>query len=212
MGCDIHLFVEKKINASYWVALKGINEPMIQYLQTSLLKCKERGEDTSCLEDWIKEEKEKTYNFVDIQRSYRLYAALADVRNYNRVKPISEPRGLPSDVSAVVKEQSDEWGAYAHHRSYLTVKELSEFDWNQKIRFEGFVDEKQYYEFKKNGSPKWWYREEDDLDSKTLYSRIQWTKNLSDCVGTFFTWSIPKLIELADGDLESVRIVFWFDN
>ncbi|MEV2910725.1 hypothetical protein ABNF65_19460, partial [Paenibacillus larvae] len=78
----------------------------------------------------------KTYNFVDIQRSYRLYAALADVRNYNRVKPISEPRGLPSDVSAVVKEQSDEWGAYAHHRSYLTVKELSEFDWNQKIRFE----------------------------------------------------------------------------
>ncbi|ARF67319.1 hypothetical protein B7C51_04955 [Paenibacillus larvae subsp. pulvifaciens] len=74
------------------------------------------------------------------------------------------------------------------------------------------MDEKQYYEFKKNGSPKWWYREEDDLDSKTLYSRIQWTKNLSDCVGTFFTWSIPKLIELADGDLESVRIVFWFDN
>ncbi|MCY9511320.1 hypothetical protein M5W68_06935 [Paenibacillus larvae] len=209
MGCDIHLFVEKKVNGA-WVALKGINEPMIQYLQTSLLKCKERGADTLWLEEWIKEEKEKTYNFVDILRNYRLYAALADVRNYDGVKPICEPRGLPSDVSAVVKEQSDEWGRGAHDRSYLTAKELLEFDWDQKIKFGGFVDDEQYSEFLKNGSPKQWYFAQRSWGKP--YKPIQWTETLKDCVDTFYTWSIPKLIELADGDLESVRIVFWFDN
>ncbi|MEV2910510.1 hypothetical protein ABNF65_18300 [Paenibacillus larvae] len=179
MGCDIHLFVEKKVNGS-WEALKGVNEPMIHHIQSMLQSFKDRGEDTSGFEDWIKEEQEGTYDFVDIPRNYYLYAALADVRNYDGVKPICEPRGLPSDVSAVVKEQSDGWGRGAHDRSYLTAKELSEFDWDQKIKFEG--------------------------------RQIQWTESLKDRVDTFYTWSIPKLIELADGDPERVRIVFWFDN
>ncbi|ALH46411.1 hypothetical protein ABNC92_10845 [Paenibacillus larvae] len=212
MGCDIHLFVEKKVNGS-WEALKGINEPRIQDFHSMLQRCKKRGEGTSLWGEWIKKEQEGTYDFVDIHRNYRLYAALANVRNYyyNRVKPISEPRGLPSDVSTVVKEKADEWDE-AHDHSYLTVKELSEFDWDQKICFEGFVGDEQYSEFLKNGAPTWWYRDESEWGGITLCRLIQWTESLKDCVDTFFTWSIPKLIELADGDLESVRIVFWFDN
>ncbi|AXF39792.1 hypothetical protein LEY_31 [Paenibacillus phage Ley] len=184
MGCDIHLFVEKKVNGA-WEALKGINEPMIQHIQSMLQSFKDRGEDTSGLEHWLKEEQEGTYDFVDIQRNYRLYAALADVRNSYGIEPIHGPRGLPSGVSAVVKEQADNWGEDGHDHSYLTIKELSEFDWNQEI-----------------AQARW----------ETPYNFIQWTEPLKDRVDTFYTWSIPKLIELADGDLESVRIVFWFDN
>ncbi|ARF67627.1 hypothetical protein B7C51_06955 [Paenibacillus larvae subsp. pulvifaciens] len=85
----------------------------------------------------------------------------------------------------MVKEQADIWGEDGHDHSYLTIKELSEFDWNQET-----------------AQARW----------ETPYRHVQWTESLKDCVDTFYTWSIPKLIELADGDLESVRIVFWFDN
>ncbi|AQR77232.1 hypothetical protein ABNB59_17310 [Paenibacillus larvae] len=208
MGCDIHLFVEKKVNGA-WKVLKGINEPRIQDLCSTLQKAKERGADTLWLEDWIKEEKEGTCDFVNIPRNYRLYAALANVRNYDRITPISTPRGLPSDMSRVVYEQENEW-YWGHDHSWLTAKELSEFDWNQKIKFEGFVDDEQYSEFLENGVPTWWHFEQRSWGKP--YKHIQWTETLKDCVDTFYTWSIPKLIELADGDLESVRIVFWFDN
>ncbi|ARF67628.1 hypothetical protein B7C51_06960 [Paenibacillus larvae subsp. pulvifaciens] len=90
MGCDIHLFVEKKVNG-VWEALKGINEPMIQHIQSMLQNFKESGEDTSGFEDWIKEEQEGTYDFVDISRNYRLYATLADVRNSYGIEPIHRP-------------------------------------------------------------------------------------------------------------------------
>lgn len=185
MGCDIHLFVEKKVNG-VWKALKGINEPKVERIRSAWISW--LGEDrevTGRLEHWLKEEREGTYNFISINRNYLLFAVLADVRNSYGIEPIHRPRGLPSDVSAVVKEQADNWGEDAHDHSYLTIKELAEFDWNQET-----------------ARARW----------ETPYRHVQWTESLKDCVDTFYTWSIPKLIELADGDLESVRIVFWFDN
>jgi hypothetical protein len=43
------------------------------------------------------------------ERNYSLFALLANVRNSAGVKPISEPRGLPEDVSEIVKKISDQW-------------------------------------------------------------------------------------------------------
>lgn len=61
-------------------------------------------------------------------RSYSMFGFLAGVRNYSAVPPISEPRGLPEDFDA-----DEEAGGFVgdHSFSWLTVKELSDFDYDQ---------------------------------------------------------------------------------
>jgi hypothetical protein len=64
-------------------------------------------------------------------RSYRLFGFLANVRNYSGVTPISEPRGLPEDISDTSSEYFARWGCDIHSCSWLMVKELLEFDYEQ---------------------------------------------------------------------------------
>lgn len=65
-------------------------------------------------------------------RNYRLFAALAGVRNgYGEaVTPISTPRGLPADVSPEVQSESHD-DDYSH--SWLLLSELLAYDWNQVV-------------------------------------------------------------------------------
>lgn len=57
-------------------------------------------------------------------RNYRLFGALAGVRDYNMETISDFAKGLPVDVSTEVCGISDEWGVDGHSHSYLTVKEL----------------------------------------------------------------------------------------
>ncbi len=58
--------------------------------------------------------------------SYGLFGFLADVRNYSRVPPIAEPRGLPIDFT--VREDT-----YVgdHSFSWLSINELLAYDYDQ---------------------------------------------------------------------------------
>lgn len=62
-------------------------------------------------------------------RSYWRFGWLAGVRDHD-VTPITPPRGLPDDLSAVVRKQ---WGSGLvwHTPSWLTVQELVDFDYDQ---------------------------------------------------------------------------------
>lgn len=60
-------------------------------------------------------------------RSYGMFAFLADVRNYSRVIPISEQRGLPEDFDGDLDP------SFYHSHSWLTVTELLEFDYDQNM-------------------------------------------------------------------------------
>lgn len=63
-------------------------------------------------------------------RSYGMFEFLANVRNYSAVPPISEPRGLPTD--APPENEDDGWlGDHSH--SWLSVSELSSFDYDQSF-------------------------------------------------------------------------------
>jgi hypothetical protein len=42
--------------------------------------------------------------------------------------------------------------------------------------------------------------------------QYSWQQTYKECCDFFFEKYIPILEELADGDPDSVRIVFWFDN
>ena len=75
----------------------------------------------------------KTTYEILYDRSYSFYAAIADVRNYSDIEPISTPRGLPEDLSRETKHQADADGGDGHSHSYLYANELREYDWFQII-------------------------------------------------------------------------------
>lgn len=186
MGCDIHLYVEKKTKGK-WQHIAG--------------------------------------NFYD-SRNYETFAILADVRNGNGIKPISPPKGLPIDVSKAVRQESDNWGRDGHSHSYLTMQELSGFDWKQVVYIGGIVDEQDYHLFKKTGHPpQSWCQgvsgpnievvtpeemEKPNTNGKDRFCRIRWPMVYNDEVDSGFVEMLEELKEM--GKPDEVRIVFWFDN
>ena len=64
-------------------------------------------------------------------RDYRLFAALAGVRNYDGVPPISEPRGLPEDADPATLDSD----VGDHSQSWLTLAELEPLKDSEKYGF-----------------------------------------------------------------------------
>jgi hypothetical protein len=60
-------------------------------------------------------------------------AFLAGVRNYSAIVPISEPRGIPPDVSAEVNADFVEEDTHAVAPSWLSIVELFAFDYDREI-------------------------------------------------------------------------------
>jgi hypothetical protein len=93
-------------------------------------------------------------------RNYNVFAILADVRNghgFAGIKTgegfnfIAEPRGLPNDMSPelqrIAKGETSEddyrWLG-DHSRSWLTLRELFEFDYLQETQIQGYITLEQY--------------------------------------------------------------------
>ncbi|WP_153041721.1 MULTISPECIES: hypothetical protein [unclassified Pseudovibrio] len=66
-------------------------------------------------------------------KSYRIFSFLAGVPNYSEIKPISEPRGLPDDVSNEIRENYNEWLPDGREPSWISIRELNEFEYDQQI-------------------------------------------------------------------------------
>lgn len=229
MGCDIHLFIEIKNEADQWVH------------HDWRAKHKD-GED---------EDGSPIYNYeslfkdpFDVGRNYNLFAVLADVRNGrgfagvdsgDALNTISDPRGMPIDVTSEVSEEADSWGDDGHSHSYHTLATLELFDWNQVSIQRGIVDADGFRTLTENGSPNAWCggvgggrvkminnaemqtevdRIKDGGNVATishLYTRVQWEEKYADCFPYFVNTFIPALRQLC-GDPDRCRIVFWFDN
>ncbi|WP_149023384.1 hypothetical protein [Listeria aquatica] len=132
MGADIHLFVEKKNQDNEWKA--------VLY------------EDGS-------------YDGLYDVRNYSVFAILADVRNGygfaggdigDAFNPVSFPKGIPYNASEEFLKVRETWDIDGHSDSYLTLKELRDFNWDQKTMKRGFVDEEGYKEFLKTNEVNSW--------------------------------------------------------
>lgn len=66
-------------------------------------------------------------------RSYSVFAFLAGVRNYSGIVPISEPRGIPDDISSGVRAKLEPWEGDVHSKSWLSMQELLQFDYSQMM-------------------------------------------------------------------------------
>jgi len=161
-------------------------------------------------------EKDKGINYwvnkgdAEVDRNYELFALLADVRNGNGIKPISQPKGEPSDgweneFSREFKEYLASWEGDAHSLSYLTLAELKNASLDQEFYDESLITEK-------------------DKDGKII-GTCAWTNGEHlGVVGNrklFELWGrsswndlIQKLedIKTSNHTDEDVRIVFFFDN
>lgn len=112
MGCDIHTVCEVK-QAGGWSSV--IDAFFVNYYSD------------------IMGQPAKICSPFDF-RNYNMFACLAGVRNnYHAAMPISEPKGLPDDASAHTMELYDDWIGDAHSASYLTLRELIEFDYSQQF-------------------------------------------------------------------------------
>lgn len=189
MGCDIHLHVEIRSSG----------------------KWKRFTDDHFSMSEWDQKyyKKEKTDTPFD-WRDYSMFAFFADVRNYDCLEPLSEPRGLPEDSDYLDEVIADDWGTPVtvrrsveesdfHSRSWLTLKELLDFDydktfWNRRITR---VTHNEYGGFFSDGAA---LAEEGEGEIMTYRDNL---------AGMYFT-HLEELKQL--GEPEDVRIVFWFDN
>lgn len=211
MGCDIHAFVEvryfksgdKKREHGIWISRDKwmVNEDYV-------LDPENTGNRYAI--DYGDE--------IYSRRSYLIFAILAGVRNYYDIKPVSLPKGLPSDVSPEVKAQSDWWGEDGHSHSFLTLKEILDYDWTQTVELEDWCKNEeeakklygenlislkpnniglltaayktQLYKYKNNGD----FNEA--LDKLTSFVDIRHNKEHPE-------WDITA---------DDIRLIFWFDN
>lgn len=237
MGCDIHFYVEKRVNGM-WVSADTFKE-----------------------ED---DDGDIRYHQVDEfygDRNYNLFAILADVRNGlgfagvetgDGFKPISQPKGLPHDVSKEMKRQADSMRGDGHSHSWFTLRELLNYDWTQTSKLKGWVDlptwadwsrwdrqhgrgpasysgavygktvmklpTKEMDELAERYNQLWRDGNKEAADafarSNNAYGFAEWEQPYYRCAGTFLDETIPRLLKLAGGvsGVDDVRIVFFFDN
>ena len=98
MGCDIHLFREKRV-----------------------------GDTWQCLDPFVEVEENDGHKYIEVDdtyipRNYDLFGFLADVRI--EVPEGFQSRSLPKDVSHEVKQESYRWDHDGHSHSYLLLSEL----------------------------------------------------------------------------------------
>lgn len=223
MGCDIHLYVEAKIDGIW--------------------KSVDNWETDKVGDQYIPYEK-RFYT----GRNYNFFSILADVRNDSDFVPISQPKGLPEDISPEVKYQSNIWDGDGHSHSYLTIQEILSYNWTQTVNLKGFVSALSYFETMRLKSPPDAYCEfvggndvqiiknsemEEKInqiltDAKSLnlnfpetekkiindlqffYTEMKWSIPYYKCSSHFWSQILPKLLNL--GNPQDVRLVFWFDN
>lgn len=229
MGCDIHMFAEKKVNGKW--------EKLSKKFKNSYYNPDEPNRKDDDGYEWNPEFTDEPYD----GRNYDLFAILADVRNgygFAGVNtgegfiPISQPKGLPEDVTDEVKKSSEEWGCDGHSHSFFTLKELKDYDWNKLTIKRGVISIEQFKSLiKTGGSPNSWCGatsgqnivtvdesiaekilngQNNIYDGKDVYVSYRWSSLYSDTCRSFIENTIPTLEKL--GSEEDIRIVFWFDN
>ena len=223
MGCDIHMHIEVKQADGPWKR----HDWLAKYSDGTY-------EDGSRRVKWGDAFNDVFY----IGRNYDLFAVLANVRNgrgfagcktSEGFNIISEPRGLPDDVSDEVLAESTDMGCDGHSHSWLDIAEIKAFDFDQTTTHYGFVSEEDYKIFRSKGKPESWCGgvfgrdvvvlnniELDRIidgkdkreDGKNYYTQVHWTEKYRDSFPWFLNMFIPACEKLSD----EVRLVFWFDN
>lgn len=193
------------------------DEPALSIYEVELMAASlERGK----LEGWL-------YN----DRNYDLFAMLADVRNGRGFagvvtgegfNVIAEPKGLPEDLSEEILQAWEYSGD--HTPSWLTLRELQEYDWKQSSRHTGLVTPREYLRFRETGTPISWYGEvwgngveivsNEEMEAiiasgerRNAYTRILWESSYEDSARHFLETAMPRLEEIGGAGRRENRLL-----
>jgi hypothetical protein len=141
----------------------------------------------------------------EIGRNYEMFAVLANVRNSYDLHPIDVPRGKPGNMCEELSALHEAWEGDAHSHSWVTLKDLKNFDLRQEFN-----------------------------DSHLVLNRDETGKITETCAGTtgehmglvghrvvFGLWGLScwldflcrmELAKLPGNTDDDVRYVFFFDN
>lgn len=113
MGCDIHIYRERKVDGSWETST------------TETVEHYGEGEEYTSVSNGIDSFEEGTVRYVS--RHYGLFSFLSGVRSYGEswfMDPIAEDRGFPEDICQVNKQLLHDGDLHSH--GYLTLAELNE--------------------------------------------------------------------------------------
>lgn len=218
MGCDIHIHVEYKRNK--FTGYDANDKPQYEKVWTCGDYFKVNPYYTEGEDDG--EQPLSLVGFCD-NRNYSRFAILADVRNYGGTEYIAEPRGLPDDVTAEVKKDSDDWDCDGHSHSYFTLKELLDFQKDIKpLKHRGMISPEAQKALDESGElpdawcqwtnqPGWERREWEEANTELL-PLIDALKKRADELYVIYGWKWETSPEEAYEASDNIRIVFWFDN
>jgi hypothetical protein len=248
MGCDIHMIVERRVNGK-WERVERLpprtctwcdglghyeNRPKDKCYGCNVRAKRITGESTpgqDCT----------PYN----DRNYTVFSVLAGVRNDGYITPIDKPRGLPDDATHATGKDEDgddkaRWEHGDHSFTWLTLREVLDYDWKRARKDEGFVTAEVFKAWDANGGngcPEEWckgvagagieqvtnsrMREyvADGMKEHELIERIAGKRQYY----TLVQWSTSVADRCKDflafveslaplGEPENVRLVFGFDS
>lgn len=231
MGCDIHTRAERRNSSGNWELLGRVFKS-INYQEDMPERIDEDGF------EWNVKLSNQPYE----GRNYNLFSILADVRNgygFAGIKtgegfnPISEPRGIPADISEEGMKFLNSYESDGHSHSYFTLDELTKFDWRQLTIHRGVLSIEEYKALKESGEtqPSSWSGgvsgpgiiiiEEDQADiiinsglnipNIRWYINYHWSNLYRNCCQQFLETTIPELSKQANNP-DDIRIIFFFDN
>lgn len=215
MGCDIHTHVEYRANACVGIDENGNAIFRLRWLCGDYFKTAWYYRDSN----------KRRLAVVEIcgERNYDRFATLANVRNYGGTPYISEPRGLPEDVTNLVNEDYESYCGDAHSPSYVTLKELIEYQSTVKpLKRSGLISPEAQKELDENGTPprEWcqgttyddWERREWEVENTVLIPLIEGLKERADKLGVIYKWEWEEKPVESLEKADNIRFVFWFDD
>lgn len=228
MGTDIHMYAEVREPGGPWRKVGKVFQSSM-YDKTDNYFSAERFLHTDQPYDG------RNYNLFAILASVRNGSGFAGVTTSGGFNPISEPRGLPDDLSDELKaepdldDESDDPQVWLgdHSFSWLTLREMLDFDWSQQVRLCGVISWEQYREYRKGTRPEngWcgaisgggnYTIEQAEAELLTeppppkCNVRVWWKETYRESVGPCWFEAMDSLAKL--GEAENVRIVFGFDS
>lgn len=161
---------------------------------------------------------------IDLERPYGLFSLLGGGgvglrSSLVEQEPIFAPRGFPDDMNPLYRKRFKSW--YSPHgsdggASWLRLSELTELDWDQRLRHHAYVLERFTALFDPDKPfPALFPKKEQKLYHGLFTPppegtcKVKWSISLREYVGCS-EWFLEQLTALAAG--EEMRIIYWFSS
>lgn len=168
-------------------------------------------------------------NTWNVGNNYLLFDMLAGIRHNinNNISPIAKPRGIPYDASVDTLNEFNKFKDFSYFKpSYYLLSELLA-QMNSAISMTGFVNDKEYCTFKKQGYPDEWthYNVFEEISNKQMESiiklplfddgvkrttSISWDMPYNAISDNF--WNVVEHMKNINSNYDNVRMIFWFSN